>query len=141
MIGFGVACCSPPVDALPMAILRHETPDGGAHFDLLLAEAAPVPDDARIVPTWRCARDPFALARGERARVESIAPHRGLYLRLEGSRTLDGDRGRVTSVHRGWHTVQGAWRHLQDERGARVAVRLEGDTMIAADAAAQVNAS
>jgi hypothetical protein len=37
--------------------------------------------------------------------------------------------------------VQGAWRHLQDERGARVAVRLEGDTMIAADAAAQVNAS
>jgi len=141
MIGFGVACCSPPVDALPMAILRHETPDGGAHFDLLLADAARVPDDARTVPTWRCERDPFALAPGERMRVESIAPHRGLYLRLEGSRTLDGDRGRVASAHRGWHAVQGAWRHLQDERGARVAVRLEGDTMIAADAAAQVNAS
>ena len=141
MIGFGVACCSPPVDALPMAILRHETPDGGAHFDLLLADAGAVEDDARIVPTWRCARDPFALARGERVRVESIAPHRGLYLRLEGSRTLDGDRGRVTSVHRGWHTAHGAWRHLQDEHGARVTIRLEGDTMIAGDDAAQVKAS
>ena len=124
-----------------MAILRHETPDGGAHFDLLLADAAAVADDARIVPTWRCARDPFALARGERVRVESIAPHRGLYLRLEGSRTLDGDRGRVTSVHRGWHTAHGAWRHLQDEHGARVTIRLEGDTMIAGDDAAQVKAS
>jgi hypothetical protein len=124
-----------------MAILRHETPDGAAHFDLLLADSASVPDDARTVPTWRCERDPFTLAPGERTRAEAIAPHRGFYLRLEGAHVPEGARGRVRSVHRGWHAVRGAWRHLQDERGARVAVRVEGDTMIAGDAAAQVNAS
>jgi hypothetical protein len=37
--------------------------------------------------------------------------------------------------------AHGAWQHLQDERGTRIAVRVEGDTMIAGDDAAQVNAS
>jgi hypothetical protein len=124
-----------------MAILRHETPDGGAHFDLLLSDSTTVADDARSVPTWRCERDPFTLAPGARARVESIAPHRGLYLRLEGSRMLDGDRGRVTSVHRGWHRAQGAWRGLRDRTGAQVTLRFDGDTIVACDEASQVKAS
>ena len=141
MIGFGVARCSPPADALPMAILRHETPDGAAHFDLLLADMAGVPDDARTVPTWRCERDPFTLEPGERMRVEAIAPHRGFYLHLEGEHVLDGARGRVRSVHRGWHSMHGAWKRLHDPRHGDAAIRLEGDMLVAGDAAPHVNAS
>lgn len=140
MIGFGVACCSPPPDALPMAILRHETPDGAAHFDLLLADSARVPDDARTVPTWRCERDPFTLAPGERTRVTAIAPHRGFYLRLEGEHVLEGARGRVRGEHRGWHSALGAWKRLHDPRHGHATIRFEGDALVAGDAS-QVNAS
>lgn len=124
-----------------MAILRHETPDGGAHFDLLLADSASVPDDARTVPTWRCERDPFTLAPGERARVEAIAPHRGFYLRLEGEHVLEGDRGRVRSVRRGWHVAHGAWKRLHDPHRGRAIVRFDGDVLVAGDSASQVKAS
>jgi len=141
MIGFGVACCSPSADALPMAILRHETPDGAAHFDLLLANSASVPDDARTVPTWRCEHDPFTLAPGERTRVEAIAPHRGFYLHLEGEHVLGGARGRVRSVHRGWHVAHGAWKRLHDPRRGHAWIRFEGDALVAGDPATQVNAS
>lgn len=124
-----------------MAILRHETPDGAAHFDLLLADSASVPNDARTVPTWRCEHDPFMLAPGERTRVEAIAPHRGFYLRLEGEHVLDGARGRVRSVHRGWHVAHGAWRRLHDPRRGHAWIRFEGDALVAGDPATQVNAS
>lgn len=141
MIGFGVDHCSPPPDALPMAILRHETPDGGAHFDLLLADQADVDDDSRTIPTWRCERDPMSLAPGERMRAERLAPHRGLYLRLTATRTLDGDRGLVLPTHRGWHRTQGDVRVLCTDRGTSVSLRLAADRLERCDAIDQVNAS
>lgn len=85
-----------------MAILRHTLPDGSAHHDLLLAGGV-VADEARAVPTWRCRSDPMALGPGESTTAEALPPHRGLYLGLRESRTLDGDRGTVHPVHAGWH--------------------------------------
>lgn len=85
-----------------MAILRHAVPDGSAHHDLLLAEG-PVSDEARQVPTWRCPLDPLELEPGAWMQVERLPPHRGVYLRLQDARELDGGRGTVTPVHAGWH--------------------------------------
>jgi len=124
-----------------MAILRHETPGGGAHFDLLLAEWTDVDDDARSVPTWRCERDPMSLAPGEAIHAERIAPHRGLYLRLAEPRTLDGDRGHVQPTHRGWHRSSGDARILRNDRGAMVSLRILGDRIERCDVIDQVNAS
>jgi hypothetical protein len=124
-----------------MAILRHETPDGGAHFDLLLSDRASVEDDARVVPTWRCEADPFEMQPGERARVRGLEPHRGLYLRLEGTRELDGARGRVHAVHRGWHRVERGVRTLCANSGARVTLRLGTHEIERLDDADQKKAS
>ena len=106
-----------------MAILRHETPDGGAHFDLLLAGHASVGDDERSVPTWRCESDPMALPDGARTRAASIAPHRGLYLRLEAPHQLGEGRGIARPAHRGVHWIEGDTRILQDAMGRMACLR------------------
>jgi hypothetical protein len=114
-----------------MAILRHETPDGAAHFDLLLAETPRVPDDARVVPTWRCDRDPLALGKDQRARIEPIAPHRGFYLRLDRAHELSDARGRVHPVRRGWHAAADATtRVLCGDDGWRARVRFERGELV-----------
>jgi hypothetical protein len=125
-----------------MAILRHETPDGAAHFDLLLAETPQVDDEARAVPTWRCDRDPFTLRPGERARIERIDLHRGLYLRLDHVCTLSGARGSVRPVRRGWHqAIDDTIRQLCSDSGSCVLARFEGDSLEVIEAIDQVNAS
>ena len=93
---------------LPAAVVRHEgAPDGG-HFDVLLAVRSPAGPDDPACATWRSAVDPAAAAAGEAIELEPIAPHRALYLALDGPRTLDGGRGTVTPVRRG------SWRREPD---------------------------
>lgn len=111
-----------------MAILRHELPDGSAHFDLLLAEGD-ADDAARVVPTWRCPDDPMSLAAGSTMPVQPLPPHRGLYLRLHAPRELDHGRGRVQAVHSGWHARRhGVLWMATAELGER-AFTLQGGTL------------
>ena len=65
-------------------------------------------DDDRTVPTWRCAADPFELEPGDRCDASPIAPHRGVYLRLDVPRDLGDGRGRVAPIWRG------TWRRVDD---------------------------
>lgn len=114
--------------ALPMALLLHELPDGSHHYDLLLAAHPMVADEDRVVPTWRCARDPLALRPGEDCPSERIGPHRGLYLKLDHPRSLQAARGVVHPVHRGWHRA--APEGVEIRVGERtVVVSLTGDRL------------
>ncbi|MFM7809319.1 MAG: hypothetical protein ACKPEA_15525 [Planctomycetota bacterium] len=93
----------PPAAPLPMALLRHELPDGTFHFDLLLAASADVCDEDRSVPTWRCETDPLELGVGDACGATPLPPHRGAYLRLQTAVELSGGRGRVEPVRQGSH--------------------------------------
>ena len=124
-----------------MAILRHALPDGSSHHDLLLAPAIDTPDDARVVPTWRCAGDPLALAPGAAVVIDRIAPHRGLYLRLRESRELGGDRGRVTPVHAGWHRWATGLLWMSRLEGEAIAFHMDERSLRRAELPVQVNAS
>ena len=108
--------------------MRHELPDGTHHFDLLLASARDVADEAREVATWRCDADPWTLPIGGAAVIERIAPHRGLYLRLTQPRELGGDRGRVTPVRHGdFRMRDGVIETLDD---ARTCLRMHDDRLL-----------
>lgn len=107
--------------------MRHALPDGTHHFDLLLAASPHVPDEAREVATWRCDVDPWTLPIGGTARLERIAPHRGLYLRLTEPRALGGDRGEVTPVRRGTYVRHDGMIETSDE--ARTCLRMDGDRL------------
>lgn len=100
-----------------MALLRHELPAGGAHFDWLLA-ATPTPeDDERTVICLRTTTAPWpAPTVGAIFPLQRAADHRGLYLRLADPRELDG-RGIVRPIARGF------WQPDGDETGLRVQVR------------------
>lgn len=111
-----------------MAILRHELPDGTAHFDLLLA-AEEAGDEARVVPTWRCPVDPMSMAGGSRVEVESLPPHRGLYLRLREPRELGDGRGLVRPVHAGWHARRDGLLWLATREVVERPFTLEGRTL------------
>lgn len=124
-----------------MAILRHTLPDGSSHHDLLLASATEVPDEARVVPTWRCAGDPLSLAPGAAVCIERIAPHRGLYLRLCETRELGGERGRVTPVHAGWHRCAGGLLWMARAGEAPIAFHMDERSLRRAELPVQVNAS
>lgn len=124
-----------------MAILRHALPDGSSHHDLLLAPAIETPDDARVVPTWRCDGDPLALAPGAAVGIERIAPHRGLYLRLREARDLGGDRGRVTPVHAGWHRCAGGLLWMAGDDAAPIAFHMDDRSLRRAELPVQANAS
>ncbi len=100
----------------PVAILLHELAEGGSHLDLLIARSGlPAPDDARVVPTWRCAVRPDEASGGTTIGLEPIDDHRALYLRLREPRELDRGRGRVTPLRRG----------LADRAGDRIGIRWE----------------
>lgn len=124
-----------------MALLLHALPGGSSHHDLLLAPAIEVPDEARVVPTWRCAADPLSIAPGAGVAIERIAPHRGLYLRLREARELGGDRGRVTPVHAGWHRCAGGLLWMARAGEAPVAFHMDDRSLRRADLPTQVNAS
>ncbi len=90
------------MNPLQTAILRHTTTDGRHHFDWLLAGEAIVQPDARETLCWRCPSLLTAMNVHDHMVVEAIAKHRGLYLTLQSARELDGGRGIVEPIARGW---------------------------------------
>ncbi|MCC6909333.1 MAG: hypothetical protein IT430_15445 [Phycisphaerales bacterium] len=96
---------------LRTVILRHEQPDGSAHFDWMLAVDDPATKRLR---TWRVALRPDEVPPGEDLAVEPLADHRATYLDYEGP--VAGDRGLVRRVRSGWWTpaaeVEPAAEHL-----------------------------
>lgn len=103
----------------PIALLRHDLPDGTSHVDLLIgAWDRPAGDEDRTVPCWRCPQRPD---RSEGAfaalRIERIGDHRGLYLRLQAPRDLGGGRGTVTPLRAGTGTSD-----RSPQEGGRIAV-------------------
>ena len=90
------------MNPLQTAILRHTTTDGRHHFDWLLAGAAIVQPDARETLCWRCPSLLTAMNVHDHMVIEAIAKHRGLYLTVQSARELDGGRGIVEPIARGW---------------------------------------
>ena len=90
------------MNPLQTAILRHMTTDGLHHFDWLLAGSVTVRPEARETLCWRCPRLLTKLNMNERMVIEALPKHRGLYLTLNGARELDGGRGTVEPIARGW---------------------------------------
>lgn len=77
------------------ATLRHETPDGRHHFDLLF-EAPDRPAGQGALVAFRVATAPEDWPIGEPVELERIVDHRPIYLDYEGE--ISGGRGRVTRV-------------------------------------------
>ena len=82
---------STPPRPVPSVILRHDTPDGGWHFDWMI-----LLENARLL-TFRVDERPDQASTAFEA--IRLADHRAAYLDFEGELT-DG-RGRVTRVARG----------------------------------------
>lgn len=84
-------------------ILRHETPDGGHHFDVMLQRG---PGEALITFRTEAPLHEFIEeARGARFGLQRIGEHRGAYLTFEGE--LSGGRGRVRRVAAGEAVLRG----------------------------------
>lgn len=80
-------------------LLRHDTPDGQGHFDLLieLPERLRAPDAGeRTLVAFRTDARIDLLEPGQRAEAQRLPNHRALYLEFEGDLTLG--RGRVARV-------------------------------------------
>ena len=90
------------MNPLQTAILRHTTTDGLHHFDWRLAGSQIVLPEARETLCWRCPRLLTAMAVREHMIVQALCNHRGLYLTLNSAHELDGGRGTVEPVARGW---------------------------------------
>ncbi len=58
--------------------------------------------EARETLCWRCPRLLTEMAVREHMIVQALCNHRGLYLTLNSAHELDGDRGTVEPVVRGW---------------------------------------
>lgn len=92
-------------------LLEHRTPDGGSHFDWLLA-----PDDGRYGPddrvliSFRVSRRIDLEDRPSEFEALRIGDHRWVYLSYEGD--LSEDRGSVQRL------AEGVWTPEGDERGA-----------------------
>lgn len=99
-----------------LVLLRHDTPDGGQHFDLMLERHA---GDERLL-TFRLDRRIKVGAVG-RARAELLGEHRAAYLTYEGE--VSGGRGRV---RREW-SAEG---DLGDETSDRVRIRVKSGGVI-----------
>lgn len=82
---------STPPKSVPSVILRHDTPDGGWHFDWMILR------ESGGLMTFRVAVRPDE-ASGE-FEATRLADHRAAYLEYEGE--ISGGRGRVTRVARG----------------------------------------
>ncbi|MBX3356239.1 MAG: hypothetical protein KF724_11155 [Phycisphaeraceae bacterium] len=88
----------------PSALLRHDVPGIGSHFDLLLGlEAHPAPGDPCAM-AWRSTVNLHDLAPGECVELTPILRHRGLYLELTEPIELSEGRGTVHPIAHGrWH--------------------------------------
>ncbi len=84
-----------------MVLLLHETPDGGSHFDWLIAR-----DEAGPLVSFRVAeRVDLPSSEGAMEVRAARAPdHRREYLKREGP--LSGGRGRVTRVASGQASIE-----------------------------------
>lgn len=82
---------STPPKSVPSVILRHDTPDGGWHFDWMI-----LLESGRLM-TFRIVERPDEA--GGEFEATRLADHRAAYLEYEGE--LTGGRGRVTRVARG----------------------------------------
>lgn len=82
---------SQPPKSVASVILRHDTPDGGAHFDWM------VPAESGRLMTFRVDTRPDEAA--VRFEATRLVDHRVAYLDYEGE--ISGGRGRVTRVARG----------------------------------------
>ena len=58
--------------------------------------------DARETLCWRCPSLLTAMNVHDHMVVEAIAKHRGLYLTLQSAREMEGGRGIVEPIARGW---------------------------------------
>ena len=84
----------------PAVILEHTEPEGGTHFDWLLAQDdLPHAPDDRVLVHFRCQVAPGAAEVGQSIEVELGPRHRWVYLRFEGG--LSGDRGAVRQIASG----------------------------------------
>ncbi|MFO0834555.1 MAG: hypothetical protein U0638_06265 [Phycisphaerales bacterium] len=82
---------SQPLKSVASVILRHDTPDGGTHFDWMI-----LLESGRLM-TFRVDARPDEAA--VRFGVTRLVDHRAAYLDYEGE--ISGGRGRVTRVARG----------------------------------------
>lgn len=118
------------MNPLQTAILRHTTTDGRHHFDWLLAGSVIVQPDARETLCWRCPSLLTAMNVHDHMVVEAIAKHRGLYLTLQSARELDGGRGRVEPIARGWAHELHENDHAHENRsGQHITATSADDTM------------
>lgn len=99
-----------------LVLLRHDTPDGAHHFDLMLERVA---GDERLM-TFRLDRaiEPKRMGWAEAERLEE---HRSAYLTYEGE--VSGGRGRVS---REWACKA----EVGEESAGYVEVRMEGGAWI-----------
>ena len=90
-------------------VLRHDLPDGGRHFDFMLAQG-------ESLATWQCPRPPED-ATAEPMGVRRITDHRCVYLDYEGP--ISGNRGEVARHDVGHYQVL-CWSETE------IVVRLSG---------------
>jgi hypothetical protein len=84
-------------DMPPYVVLRHQTPDGSAHLDWMLATTDDLPDpDVRSLVTFRT---PVIPGQADAFDAERIPDHRVHYLTYEGP--LSGGRGDVRRIAAG----------------------------------------
>lgn len=77
-------------------VLRHDCPDGSAHYDWMIERTDPAADPGHHMLTFRVAVLP---TRAEAFEAERIADHRAAYLDFEGA--IPGGRGSVARVDAG----------------------------------------
>ena len=98
-------------------MLRHETPDGGGHYDWMIER----PDTGTSRPplaTWRVELPPWRWSAAAELELTPLPDHRRVYLDYEGP--ISGGRGRVHRVDRGEAAVR-AW----SSTAAELAVRMD----------------
>lgn len=99
-----------------LVLLRHDAPDGGHHYDLLLERQ---PGDHRVL-TFRLDRIISPKDPGS-ANAQRLDEHRAAYLTYEGP--ISGNRGIVT---REWSVEA----QLAEESSTRVFIEVEGGIQI-----------
>ena len=96
-----------------VALCRHESPTAPPHVDLFLGpEKTEFGDEEAVLSSWRLTSDPRDGPEGVWIEATATPPHRGLYARLSGPRSLDGNRGLVTPLASGRARVRAVGRSL-----------------------------
>ena len=89
-------------------VLKHELPDGTAHFDWLLAVDS---KQEKPLVSFRVSERPDFLNESRWVDLDARPDHRPEYLKIEGK--LEGDRGVITRLARGkiimWKEIPGGW--------------------------------